>query len=62
LARVTAEDPAATAKALEWTAAGMEFADALHLTRTQHCAAFISFDRRLAMAAVGIDGVTVRAP
>jgi predicted nucleic-acid-binding protein len=62
LARVTVEDSAAVAKALDWAARGMDFADALHLAKTQHCEAFISFDRRLAVAARGIDGITVRAP
>jgi predicted nucleic-acid-binding protein len=62
LPRVTVEDPAAAAKALAWTAAGMDFADALHLARTQHCEAFVSFDRRLASAARSVGAPAVRAP
>jgi predicted nucleic acid-binding protein len=62
LPRVSVEDPAAVARALEWTAYGMEFADALHLARTQHCSAFVSFDRRLREAVSSIDELSIRAP
>lgn len=62
LGRITVEDPAAVAKALEWTASGMDSADALHLARTQHCDAFVSFDRPLAVAAAALGGLPVREP
>lgn len=45
---VTIEEPAQLALALDWTGKGMDFADALHLTGASHCAAFVSFDRKLA--------------
>lgn len=51
LAQVTVEDAAAVAMALDWMAQGMDFADALHLARSEHCSAFITFDRRLASRA-----------
>jgi predicted nucleic-acid-binding protein len=44
LPHVTMEDPAATARALDWTRSGMDFADALHLARATGCEAFVSFD------------------
>ena len=59
LPRVTLEDQARTFTALSWFANGMDFADALHLAGqhrivpqrsvggTEHCAAFVSFDRSL---------------
>ena len=62
LPRVTVEDPAAVAQALKWSADGMDFADALHLARTQQCEGFVSFDRRLARTASSVAGLTVRAP
>jgi predicted nucleic-acid-binding protein len=62
LPRVTLEDPASTAKALDWTRRGMDFADALHLAKAQDCEAFVSFDQRLAAAANVIGEVKVRAP
>ena len=35
-------------RALEWHRQGMDFADALHLARSEGCGALISFDRHLA--------------
>jgi predicted nucleic-acid-binding protein len=62
LPRVTLEDPSSTAKALDWTRRGMDFADALHLAKAQGCEAFVSFDHRLAAAANAMSEVKVRAP
>jgi hypothetical protein len=62
LPRVTVEDPALAAKALDWVASGMDFADALHLAKAEDCDAFISFDQRLAAAANALSAVKVRAP
>lgn len=42
---VSVEEPAQLAVALEWMEAGMDFADALHLARSGHCSAFVTFDR-----------------
>ena len=38
-------------RALEWHRQGMDFADALHLARSEGCGALISFDRRLVLLA-----------
>ena len=38
-------------RALDWHRKGMDFADALHLARSEGCGALISFDRQFAMAA-----------
>jgi len=62
LPRVTLEDPALAAKALEWMRSGLDFADALHLAKAEGCEAFISFDQRLAAAANALSDVVVRAP
>jgi predicted nucleic-acid-binding protein len=62
LPRVTLEDPASTAKALDWTRRGMDFADALHLANAKGCEAFVNFDQRLAAAANTMGEVEVRAP
>lgn len=48
---VTIEDASAVAKALDLFARGMDFADALHLTKAQHCEKFVSFDRKFIKAA-----------
>lgn len=62
LPRVALEDPARALQALDWFAAGMDFADALHLASTGTCEAFVSFDRRLASVASRVRSATVRAP
>ncbi|OYX61374.1 MAG: VapC toxin family PIN domain ribonuclease [Novosphingobium sp. 32-60-15] len=61
LPQVTVEEAEAVAKALDWTAKGMDFADALHLARAQHCSAFVTFDRKLASKAKGFAQVPVIA-
>ena len=62
LPRVTLEDPALAARALDWMSRGMDFADALHLAKADGFEAFVSFDRRLARLAKRVGGATVRAP
>ena len=62
LPRVTLEDAAATAKALNWMRRGVDFADGLHLAKAEGCEAFISFDRNFANLANGLGGIKVRAP
>jgi predicted nucleic-acid-binding protein len=56
---VTIEEPAEIAQALDWMVEGMDFADALHLTRANHCDAFATFDKKLAARAKGKMGVIV---
>jgi predicted nucleic-acid-binding protein len=60
LPRVSLEDAALIAKALDWTIRGMDFADALHLVKAQGCDAFVSFDRRLARTAKELSDVEVQ--
>jgi predicted nucleic-acid-binding protein len=62
LPRVMLEDPASTAKALDWTRRGMDFADALHLAKAQGCEAFVSLDQRLVAAANAMSEVKVSSP
>jgi len=60
LPSVMLEDAAMIAKALDWTARGMDFADALHLAKAQGSEAFVSFDRRFARAAKELSDVEIR--
>lgn len=62
LPHVMLEDPASTARALDWMRHGMDFADALHLAKAQDCEAFVSFDQALAAVANVMSEVKVRAP
>lgn len=59
LPAVTVEDGAMVAAALDLAEKGLDFADALHLTRTGHCEEFVTFDRNLVKAAkaAGYHGV-----
>ncbi|MBX5145180.1 type II toxin-antitoxin system VapC family toxin [Rhizobium lentis] len=60
LSTVTIEDSATIAVAFDLVAKGMDFADALHLTKGAHCAAFVSFDRKFLKAAQAAGFETVR--
>jgi predicted nucleic-acid-binding protein len=62
LQRVTIEEPARIAQALDWMEAGMDFADALHVAKAAACEAFISFDAHLARTAQRAGTIAVRAP
>lgn len=62
LARVSLEDPALAASALDHMEGGMDFADALHLGRAGACDAFVTFDRRCMRTARAAGAENVRAP
>lgn len=62
LPSVTLEEPAETAQALDWMNAGMDFADALHLTRAAHCSTFLTFDRKLVKRTKAMVGISVQMP
>ena len=62
LPRVTLEDAAVAAKALEWMRSGLDFADALHLAKAAGSDAFVSFDQRFAAVANTLSEVKVRSP
>jgi predicted nucleic-acid-binding protein len=59
---VTVEEPLVLAQALDWMESGMDFADALHLAKAAGCAAFLSFDRKLAKTAASRSTVEVESP
>jgi predicted nucleic acid-binding protein len=60
LPTVSIEDAGAVAAALDLAAKGMDFADALHLSRSGHCEGFATFDLRFVKAARDAGDVTVR--
>jgi predicted nucleic acid-binding protein len=62
LPRVKLEDAALAARALNWMAKGLDFADALHLLQSEGCEAFVSFDAKFVKAANRLGGMTVRTP
>jgi len=62
LRRVSLENPALLAHALDRAEQGMDFADALHLGSTGDCEAMMTFDRRFIKAAHASRSVAVREP
>ena len=62
LPNVVIEDRWRALRALDWSEAGMDFADALHLAASTQVAAFASFDRKLAKVAARLGAPEVRAP
>jgi predicted nucleic-acid-binding protein len=62
LEQVAIEDEALAAQALDWMQAGMDFADALHLSKAAGCDAFVTFDRPLARTARRFGAIQVRTP
>jgi predicted nucleic-acid-binding protein len=56
------EDEADVAQALEWFAAGMDFADALHLASSRAADGFATFDRKLAARARRLTAIDVVIP
>jgi len=59
---MTVEDPVQLATALDWLESGMDFADALHLARSSHCSAFVTFDQRFARGAKALKTIPVIIP
>ncbi|XUY26970.1 type II toxin-antitoxin system VapC family toxin [Agrobacterium sp. rho-8.1] len=51
LPTVSTEDADAVAIALDLSQKGVDFGDALHVTRAAHCERFVTFDRRFIKAA-----------
>jgi predicted nucleic-acid-binding protein len=62
LPHVMLQDPVRAEKALTWAAAGMDFADALHLAGAEACEAFVTFDRQLVKLAGRVEDRVVREP
>ena len=62
LPTVTVEEAGSILQALDWTEEGMDFADALHLTKAASCDAFISYDKRCARLARRLGTLEVRSP
>jgi len=57
---VTVGEAEAVSRALRLARRGMDFADALHLASAAHCAAFVTFDKRLVRKAKGLIEIPVR--
>jgi len=60
LPTVSIDDADTVAAALDLASGGMDFADAMHLSRSSHCEGFATFDRRFVKAARDAGHGTVR--
>ncbi len=59
---IVVEDAARLTAALDWAAAGVDVADAVHLAGARDCTAFVSFDRALAKTAARLSALSVVEP
>ena len=62
LPNVRVEDPKAVQQALSWFAAGLDFANALHLASCGRSDAFVTFDANFRKRAGRLTRLPVRAP
>jgi predicted nucleic-acid-binding protein len=62
LRAIETDDPINLATAISWMREGMDFADALHLTKAQNCDAFLTFDKQFAKAAKKHSAIPVQLP
>jgi predicted nucleic-acid-binding protein len=62
LPQVQVECPDQIARAMDWFAQGMDFADALHLASGADCVSFASFDRKLLKRAAKYSELSVMVP
>lgn len=58
---VSVEDAPIVAKAMDWTEAGLDFADALHLAAAGECEGFVTFDKRFARAGSRVNSIPLKA-
>jgi predicted nucleic-acid-binding protein len=62
LPRVSVENPALVAEALDLAERGMDFADALHLGSASECDALLTFDRKFIRSAAATGDDRVKEP
>lgn len=60
LARVSLEEPDVVAEATDWLDRGMDFADALHLSKSKDCEGMITFDKDFVKRAKTLGARSVR--
>lgn len=60
LPTVTVKDQQIVTRAMNFMAAGLDFADALHLVQAGDCEAFVTFDKRLVRKAKGLTETPAR--
>ncbi len=62
LANVKLQEPFVIYDAIEWHKHGMDFADAIHLVKSQDCESFVTFDKKLIKSASKVTTFPVKEP
>lgn len=62
LPNVHINHPSLVAQAITWHIQGLDFADAFHLTNSQQCKTFFTFDKKMIKTAKNIDSCEVLTP
>ena len=62
LPNVRVANPEILAKAIKWHAAGLDFADSLHLAKSQDAVKFLTFDAKFIKKAKGLGNCQVERP
>lgn len=62
LSNVQLEEPLIIAEAMEWHKKNLDFADALHLAKSQASRSFATFDKKLIKKALKLTSITVSEP
>ena len=62
LPNVSLQDPFVIDTAIEWHSKGMDFADAIHLAKSQDMEALITFDKKFIKSASKVATIPVKSP
>ena len=62
LSNVQLEEPLVIAEAIEWQNKNLDFADALHLAKSQASRSFATFDKQLIKKAIKLTNIPVSEP
>ena len=62
LPNVYPQEPGVILTAIEWYKQGLDFADALHLAKSQEAEAFVTFDKKLVRVASRSSNIPVKEP
>ena len=62
LSNVNLQEPIVIYDAIQWHTHGMDFADAIHLAKSQDCEAFVTFDKKFIKSALNVSTIPVKEP
>lgn len=62
LSNVYLQEPIVIYDAIKWHAQRLDFADAIHLAKSQDCELFVTFDKKFIKSALNISTIPVKEP